>query len=54
MGQHKYNETALLAKQGKIPPRPPRLTKRQREEIARRLIWESTFGISKPNEVLEE
>lgn len=27
MGQHKYNPTAIAAKEGKIPPKPPNITK---------------------------
>ena len=28
MGQHKYNPTAIKAKNGEIPPKPPRMSKR--------------------------
>ena len=31
MGQHKYNPTAIAAKEGKIPPKPPKLSKKQRD-----------------------
>ena len=36
MGQHKYNPTAIAAKNGEIPPKPkPKpLSKREREAIA--------------------
>ena len=33
MGQHKYNPTAIAAKNGEIPPKPKRLSKREREAI---------------------
>ena len=29
MGQHKYNPTAIKAKNGEIPPKPPRMSKRE-------------------------
>ncbi len=31
MGQHKYNPTAIAAKNGEIPPKPPKMSKRERE-----------------------
>ena len=35
MGQHKYNPTAIAAKNGELPPkkREPRLTNRQAERL---------------------
>lgn len=34
MGQHKYNPTAIAAKNGEIPPKErPKLTKRQAERL---------------------
>lgn len=33
MGQHKYNPTAIAAKEGKLPPKSPRLTKAEKEKI---------------------
>lgn len=29
MGQHKHNPTAIKAKNGEIPPKPPRMSKRK-------------------------
>lgn len=29
MGQHKYNPTAIKAKNGEIQPKPPRMSKRE-------------------------
>lgn len=29
MGQHKYNPTAIKAKNGEIPPKQPRMSKRE-------------------------
>jgi len=31
MGQHKYNKTALLAKEGKIAPKPKPISERELE-----------------------
>jgi hypothetical protein len=44
MGEHKYNPTAILAKEGKIEPKPPRPGKREREREINRLIWEKVFN----------
>ena len=39
MGQHKYNPTAIAAKEGKIPPKQKsKLSKRQREWMMQKLI----------------
>ena len=36
MGQHKYNPTAIAAKNGTLPPKErPKLTKRQAERLLR-------------------
>ena len=37
MGQHKYNPTAIAAKEGKIPPKPPKPSKAEKE----RAIYEA-------------
>lgn len=34
MGQHKYNPTAIAAKNGEIPPKPKSPSKREREVMA--------------------
>ena len=31
MGQHKYNPNCQLAREGKLPPKPPKMSKRQLE-----------------------
>ena len=31
MGQHKFNPTAVAAKNGELPPKPPKMSKRERE-----------------------
>lgn len=33
MGQHKYNQTAIKAKNGEIPPKPPKMSKREQMMI---------------------
>jgi hypothetical protein len=33
MGQHKYNPTAQLVKEGKLPPKPPKMGKREKERF---------------------
>lgn len=35
MGQHKYNPTAIAAKNGELSPKPKKLSKRERELIAK-------------------
>lgn len=32
MGQHKYNPTAIAKEKGEIPPKPPKKSKREREQ----------------------
>lgn len=31
MGQHKYNPTAIAAKEGRLPPKPQKKSKRQQD-----------------------
>ena len=33
MGQHKYNQTAIDAKDGKLPPKPKKLSARETDRI---------------------
>lgn len=42
MGQHKYNPNCQLAREGKLPPKPKKLSKRQREQLLMRMIYERT------------
>lgn len=46
MGQHKFNPTAQAAKEGKLPPKPPRMSA---EEIRSRLLGavEAATGVEK-------
>lgn len=41
MGQHKYNPTAIAAKNGEIPPKPKPPSKREREAMAYRAFQEA-------------
>ena len=46
MGQAKYNSTAIAAKKGELPPRPPKMPKRELERLlylhAKAVIAEKT------------
>ena len=42
MGQHKYNPNCQLAKEGKLPPKPKKMSKRQMERMMMRMIYEKT------------
>ena len=42
MGQHKYNPTAIAAKNGELPPKPKPMSKRQREALLYAKIREVT------------
>ena len=33
MGQHKYNPNCQMAREGKLPPKPKRMTKRESERL---------------------
>lgn len=33
MGQHKYNPTAIAAKNGELPPKPQKMSKRESERL---------------------
>ena len=46
MGQHKYNPNCQLAREGKLPPKPKKMSKRQRERLMMQMIYEKT-GIGK-------
>lgn len=41
MGQHKYNPTAIAAKEGKLPPKPKQLRKREHDL----LLYESIENV---------
>lgn len=33
MGQHKYNPTAIAAKNGELPPKPKKMSKREADRL---------------------
>lgn len=43
MGQHKHNPTAQLAKEGKLPPKPKKMSKREQEAELNRIIFSEVF-----------
>lgn len=45
MGQHKHNPVAILAKQGRLPEKPKRLTKAQSDRAMERKC-ERVLGIN--------
>lgn len=44
MGQHKYNPTAIAAKNGELPPKPRPMGKRARERMLFRMCQEALYG----------
>lgn len=46
MGQHKYNKTAIAAKNGELPPKEKPMSKRERERMIMREI-ERVTGIGR-------
>lgn len=46
MGQHKHNSTAIKAKNGELPPKKPKISKREAERLLNEKI-NSMLGIDK-------
>lgn len=46
MGQHKYNPTAIAAKNGELPPKQKGISKREIDRLLMSMIYEKT-GIGK-------
>lgn len=44
MGQHKHNPTAILAKEGKLPPKEPKIGKPERRRILRKMFEEQLLA----------
>ena len=44
MGEHKYNPTAIAAKNGELPPKPRKPSKKEREAAA---LWLMNEGLRK-------
>lgn len=42
MGEHKYNPTAIMAKNGELPPKQRPMSKRQMDAIMRKRIQDAT------------
>lgn len=40
MGEHKHNPNCQLAKEGKLPPKPKRMSKRAQRRLAMRMVYE--------------
>lgn len=43
MGQHKHNPTAIAAKNGELPPKPKKMSKREKERIIYGLVQKSMY-----------
>lgn len=44
MGQHKYNPNCQLAREGKLPPKPKKMGKRERERLLYAKCQEILYG----------
>lgn len=44
MGQHKYNPTAIKAKNGELPPKPKPMGKREWERLLNAKVQEAMYG----------
>ena len=53
MGQHKHNPTAIAAKNGELPPKKPKMSKREREALMAAVIREKT-GINRLLRAMKE
>lgn len=42
MGEHKYNPTAIAARNGELPPKPKKMSKAKRDKILRKKIQDAT------------
>ena len=42
MGQHKFNPTAIAAKNGELPPKPQKLSKRESDRLLMKILYEKT------------
>ena len=51
MGQHKHNTNCQLARDGKLPPKPKKLSKREQERLLYAMILERT-GIGRIERML--
>lgn len=44
MGQHKYNPNCQLAREGKLPPKPKKLSKREQDRLLYAKCQELLYG----------
>lgn len=44
MGQHKYNPTAIAAKNGELPPKPKKMSKREAERLIYAKCQDIVYG----------
>lgn len=44
MGQHKYNPTAIKAKNGELPPKPKKMGKRESDRLLYAKVQEAMYG----------
>lgn len=51
MGQHKHNQNCQLAREGKLTPKPKKLSKREQERLLYAMIRERT-GIGRIERML--
>ena len=42
MGEHKHNPTAIAAKNGELPPKKPKMSKRKLDVLVRKKIQDAT------------
>lgn len=43
MGQHRYNPTAKAAQAGELPPKPPKMSKRERDRRIQAILAEEMW-----------
>jgi hypothetical protein len=51
MGQHKHNQTAILAKEGKLPPKEKRMTRTEARRNVNEYIFRALRGNSKTSKM---
>lgn len=53
MGQHKYNPNCQLAREGKLPPKPPKKPKRQLERELYAMCYDHMMSATGIGKVME-
>ena len=56
MGQHKFNPTAIAAKNGELPPKPPKMSKRESEAALYAAMGKAMheIGLLTPDDLLDD